>query len=316
MTYALCKHCDHFVDVNYGADEDVAAGRYPGVFDPCNPPPAGTDTSDWIAKYIHLEDGNQEFDHNAEPGEVRTGDEWEKLRPDLFKEHPDGCVGPNSRHHSRRGKIDEDEPDDEDEGLPAMDEKAMLTVLKEIHARGMIRCSVQGAVTRMGELGVCTQNHCPECVVRQTVEKLATTTYRKTWAAIDWCADDVMEAASDNEIACTREEAETLLENEEDGIQDAMMDAGHRVIRARLHDLDRERDDDEGTLLVLHSPIPEDWPVQPLKEGETVADEAKCGHCDLRWDDGKVTEMTPAPSGRCPFEAFHLQPEDVDEDEE
>lgn len=30
------------------------------------------------------------------------------------------------------------------------------------------------------------------------------------------------------------------------------------------------------------------------------------GACGLTWDDSIVTSMTPAPSGRCPFEAFHV----------
>lgn len=30
-----------------------------------------------------------------------------------------------------------------------------------------------------------------------------------------------------------------------------------------------------------------------------------CGHCGLSWDDGKITSMTPVPSGRCPFEYHH-----------
>lgn len=100
VSYSLCKHCEHFVDENYGAEED-----FPGkVFDPLNPPPAGTDSTDWVAKYVHLEDGEQEFDHNAEPGETHTGDEWATLRPDLFHEYPDGKIGPNSIQHSQRGK--------------------------------------------------------------------------------------------------------------------------------------------------------------------------------------------------------------------
>jgi rubrerythrin len=71
--YRLCKHCDHF------ADEEG-----------------------------HLEDGEQEFDHDPEPdGPALTLDEWKAKRPDLFVNHPDGKIGPNSIHHSRRGKIDE-----------------------------------------------------------------------------------------------------------------------------------------------------------------------------------------------------------------
>lgn len=81
MKETLCKHCDHFVDDNYGCEDDNS-----------------------LAKHIHMEDGEQEFDHDAEPGQV--SDEWDKIRPDLFKEYPDGEIGPNSQFHSRRGKID------------------------------------------------------------------------------------------------------------------------------------------------------------------------------------------------------------------
>lgn len=38
-----------------------------------------------------------------------------------------------------------------------------------------------------------------------------------------------------------------------------------------------------------------------------------CGTCLRSWDDSKPTSLTPAPSGRCPFEYFHdgvLVPED------
>ena len=78
--YTLCVGCDHFVDPN---DE-------PGC-----------------APFVHLEDGEQEFDHDAEPSnQVHTLEEWRKLRPDLFVKHEDGKIGPNSLHHSRRGKLD------------------------------------------------------------------------------------------------------------------------------------------------------------------------------------------------------------------
>lgn len=60
-----------------------------------------------------------------------------------------------------------------------------------------------------------------------------------------------------------------------------------------------------------HEPIPRSHPVQPLKRGhKATLNRATCGHCGLSWDDGKVTSMTPAPAGRCPFEAFHVYPED------
>lgn len=51
--------------------------------------------------------------------------------------------------------------------------------------------------------------------------------------------------------------------------------------------------------------VPEDFPVRPLKPGESGALEAHCFTCDRRWDDAVVTSMTPAPAGRCPFEHFH-----------
>lgn len=79
MVYTLCTRCDHFVDANDGP---------PGV-----------------SPFIHLENGEQEFDHDAEPGESRTLDEWRSVRPDLFALHADGMIGPNSAHHCRRGKL-------------------------------------------------------------------------------------------------------------------------------------------------------------------------------------------------------------------
>ncbi len=103
---SLCKHCDHFVDLNDGADEDLAAGYANGIYDPLNPPLPGTNTAGWVSKYIHLEDGEQEFDHDAEPGETRPDGEWNAHRPDLFLRHEDDKIGPNSIFHSRRGKID------------------------------------------------------------------------------------------------------------------------------------------------------------------------------------------------------------------
>lgn len=74
-TYVLCKCCDHFVDEMYN--------------------PKGN-------TFVHLEDGEQEFNHDAMPGEPR--DDWQEVRPDLFTKHPDGKIGPNSYFHSRTGK--------------------------------------------------------------------------------------------------------------------------------------------------------------------------------------------------------------------
>jgi len=34
-------------------------------------------------------------------------------------------------------------------------------------------------------------------------------------------------------------------------------------------------------------------------------DIATCGNCGRSWDDSISTQMTPVPSGRCPFEYYH-----------
>jgi hypothetical protein len=51
--------------------------------------------------------------------------------------------------------------------------------------------------------------------------------------------------------------------------------------------------------------IPANYPVQPLGHDDAAERRTTCGTCSLSWDDAKVTSMTPTPSGRCPFEAFH-----------
>lgn len=56
--------------------------------------------------------------------------------------------------------------------------------------------------------------------------------------------------------------------------------------------------------------IPKDWPVRPIRKGQTVKKQSTCGYCGLSWDDGKVIGMTPAPSSRCPFEPFHTYEKD------
>lgn len=51
--------------------------------------------------------------------------------------------------------------------------------------------------------------------------------------------------------------------------------------------------------------IPKNFPVQPLRPGQKATDKVTCGVCGRSWDDAIPTEYTPAPSARCPFEAFH-----------
>jgi len=80
-TYTLCKHCDHFVEENPSREGDPN-----------------------LAKYIHLDDGDSEYTHNAEPsGDTRSIDRWKKERPDLFMSDEDGVVGPNSLSHVHLG---------------------------------------------------------------------------------------------------------------------------------------------------------------------------------------------------------------------
>ena len=61
--------------------------------------------------------------------------------------------------------------------------------------------------------------------------------------------------------------------------------------------------------LVAATTVPEDFPVKVLttfEEKKGAKDLATCGTCGRSWDDGISTSMTPAPSGRCPFEPFHV----------
>ena len=100
VLYILCKHCDHFVD-----DNPLGPGEF--FYDD----PAKPEGVAGYARYDHMENGDQEFDHDALPdGPARFLKEWQHHRPDLFMKHKDGNIGPNSRFHSRRGKIDKPLP--------------------------------------------------------------------------------------------------------------------------------------------------------------------------------------------------------------
>lgn len=95
VKYTLCKKCDHFV-----AKNDIGNGEF-YVDDPKKPA-----TEVGLARYIHLDDGDQEYDHDASPGETHLMKVWKALQPDFFTEYTDGKIGPNSIYHSRRGKMD------------------------------------------------------------------------------------------------------------------------------------------------------------------------------------------------------------------
>ena len=82
VEYELCARCHHFVDF---AEETTERGVRAG--------------------YVHLDDGEQDYDHAAEPSGVRKAlREWKKERPELFRRYPDGRIGPNSVYHEQPGK--------------------------------------------------------------------------------------------------------------------------------------------------------------------------------------------------------------------
>lgn len=54
------------------------------------------------------------------------------------------------------------------------------------------------------------------------------------------------------------------------------------------------------------SDIPDDYEVRPISDDTPAGVKMTCMACSLSWDDSISTSMTPAPSGRCPFEQFHI----------
>lgn len=98
--YTMCTKCDHFVDDN-GSLDGVRASELQHI----GPAFVTFRDGSTMARYVHFEDGEQEFDHDAQPGETMTGEDWKQVRPELFTMYTDNCIGPNSAHHSRRGKV-------------------------------------------------------------------------------------------------------------------------------------------------------------------------------------------------------------------
>jgi hypothetical protein len=45
--------------------------------------------------------------------------------------------------------------------------------------------------------------------------------------------------------------------------------------------------------------------------GDEIVDVVTCGTCGRSWNDAAISSLTPAPSGRCPFEYDH-EPDDED----
>lgn len=49
-------------------------------------------------------------------------------------------------------------------------------------------------------------------------------------------------------------------------------------------------------------------------DGREIVDIATCGTCGRSWNDAAVSSITPAPSGRCPFESEHDDDDDDDDE--
>jgi hypothetical protein len=86
----MCNLCQHFVDEN-------------DTYEPHSN----------IARYVHLDDGETEYDHDARPnGDVRTVAAWEKAHPYLFPYAGESTEDFLARrkaegHHTRRGPMHE-----------------------------------------------------------------------------------------------------------------------------------------------------------------------------------------------------------------
>lgn len=91
--------------------------------------------------------------------------------------------------------------------------------------------------------------------------------------AVDWMEENAMRTAALRDVVCVQ------------------------VYNVPEPDDEPEIDPDED--------IPDDFPVKVLGPNDPAQCRATCGTCGRCWDDAIVTSMTPAPSGRCPFEAFH-----------
>lgn len=51
---------------------------------------------------------------------------------------------------------------------------------------------------------------------------------------------------------------------------------------------------------------------QPDDSGEPQMDATTCGECGRAWNDALITDRTPAPSARCPYESIHDELAELD----
>lgn len=125
---------------------------------------------------------------------------------------------------------------------------------------------------------------------------------------------------SENAACRDREDVLCIVDNLIHKIRVAGTDSKHKILDANgqsvgwysisQDDPDEDAEDDNDDVIE----IPQDFPVRPLAPTDRAEDRVTCGTCGLSWDDSISTTYTPAPSGRCPFEHFHLS-QDTEEDD-
>lgn len=78
------------------------------------------------------------------------------------------------------------------------------------------------------------------------------------------------------------------------------------AISALHSEMEEYADENDEGYDALAPDVPADFPVQPLLHWSSTDPRVmQCGECGRAWDDTVSTDLTPAPSGRCPFEYFH-----------
>ena len=84
LSYEKCAHCWHFIE------ENAAYGDYPG-----------------LAEHVHLDNGEKEHDHDAEPsGDIQTLRQWRAQHPELFITYADDAIGPNSAYFTLASELE------------------------------------------------------------------------------------------------------------------------------------------------------------------------------------------------------------------
>jgi hypothetical protein len=91
----------------------------------------------------------------------------------------------------------------------------------------------------------------------------------------------------------------------EDSSTETMYDGPYREVRDPRWARDAEVQEWRAERTTESVPVPDDHPVMVLGPDDPATDRVTCGTCGRSWDDAIATAWTPAPGGRCPFEAWH-----------